>query len=391
MQTHTGTGERSQRVEPDVMMTTDIDFTADLGEPPATPTTNFQRPSAPAPRATPRPRTREPVLHLAQSSTAPEPSARLPIAPGRVLRDRYVLTQIIGMGGMCTVFRARDLEALPNTGRPAFVAVKTPRPDYHDQARAIERLKREFEHAQRLSHSGIVQVFELANDGDVWFMTMELIEGESLASIIRKTGAAIAPYLARRVVRGIGDALAYAHATGVAHGDLNPANVLVLGGERIRLIDFAAACRNGEQPSAAATLAYASPQVIEGQAPEPRDDIFSFACIAYEIVTGRHPFEQRPATVARAEGIQPETPSKLTSEQSSALMSALSFDRETRPSDIKALALMLAPQPQRVRTIDFEIDLEPPPPDEHSEKRWLMFAAACVVVLVGAVIFSRLG
>ena len=366
------------------MMTTDIDLTADLAEPPAAPTT-FSRAFAARPPAAVR------VTKSEERAPPVEVSdPRLPVAPGRVLRDRYVLTQIIGTGGMCTVFRARDLEASRVSGKPAFVAIKTPRPDYSDRERAIERLKHEFHHAQRLSHLGIVEVFDLACDGDVWFMTMELLEGETLASIMRREPLGLAPHLVRRVLRGIGDALAYAHAAGVAHGDLNPANVFVLKGERIKVIDFGAACRSGDRPTAAATLAYASPQVLDGEAPTIRDDVFSFAAIGYEIITGRHPFAQRPANAAREEALRPDSPEELTTEQSLALMGALSFDRDARLDDIKALAMTLAPDPQRVRTIAFDPEFDLPTPPPQSDKRWWLIAAACAIAMIASVVFTRI-
>src|SRR5690606_29988945 len=98
---------------------------------------------------------------------------RLPIAPGRGLRDRFVLTRIIGIGSHYTVFCARDLEATAGSDRPAFVALKTPRPEHPNPMRAVERLQHELERVQALTHDGIAQVFELANDGDIWFQTME--------------------------------------------------------------------------------------------------------------------------------------------------------------------------------------------------------------------------
>ena len=367
-----------------VMQTADIDFTADLAEPASPPGLPAARP---APAAAPA--RGEPERSAAIA--APESAPRLPLAPGRVLCDRYVLTQIIGIGGTCTVFQARDLEALPGTDRPTFVALKTPHPDARDPVRAIERLKREYEYARRLSHIGIAQAFELANEGDAWFMTMELLEGESLAARMRRQGGALPPYLVRRVLRGIADAMSYAHASGIAHGDLNPANVFVMPGDRVKLIDFAAACAPGERPTGAATLAYASPQVLEGEAPDVRDDLFSFGCIAYEILLGQHPFERRPANVARDEGLRPEPPAQLANEQALALMSALSFERDARPTDIKMLARTLAPDPQRART-----PLAPPAPtssevphDPHEKRSWAL-AAACVVAMVAAVVLTRI-
>lgn len=388
MPTHAATDASARAVEPEPIMTTDIDLTADLADPPAANAT-----STPAWQPLPR---RESITNALPTRTAEarepvqmtvEAQPRLPLAPGRVLRDRYVLTQIIGIGGMCTVFRARDLEA---HGGAAFIALKTPRPDCADPVRAVERLRHEFHCARNLAHSGIVQVFDLDCDGDIWFMTMELLEGESLATIMRRQGSALAPHLTRRTLRGIGDALGYAHAIGVAHGDLNPANVFVMKGDRIKLIDFGAASRAGTKPAAAATLAYASPQVLEGAAPEIRDDVFSFACIAFEALTGQHPFAQRSALAARAEGNRPELPSTLPNDQVLALMAALAFERDARPDDIKTLAKTLAPDPQRNRTYAIEPELEVQPPALPHDKRWWIFAGVCVVAMIASVFLTRI-
>lgn len=366
------------------MVTTDLDLTADLVELPSAPTTFVRTRPARSPVTL-----RSPSFE-AGTAEAEVADPRLPVAPGRVLRDRYVLTKIIGTGGTCTVFQARDLEASRTSGKPTFVALKTPRSDCADRERAIQRLKHEYQHAQRLSHVGIVQVLDLACEGDIWFLTMELLEGETLASIMRRQAGALTPNLIRRVLRGIGDALAYAHAAEVAHGDLNPANVFVLKGDRVKLIDFGAACKEGDRPAAAATLAYASPQVLDGEAPTSRDDIFNFAAIAYEVITGEHPFQQRSSVAAREASQRPTPPADLNAEQSLALMSALSFDREARPDDVKELARTLAPDPQRVRTFAFDPELDLPMPEPQNDKRWWFIAAACIVAMVISVIATRL-
>jgi serine/threonine protein kinase len=217
---------------------------------------------------------------------------------------------------------------------------------------------------------------------------MELLDGQSLAAILRESGTSLAPHLARRVLRGIGDALGFTHAAGIAHGDLNPSNVFVLKGDRVKLIDFGSANRLGEPPTAAATLAYASPQVLEGAAPEIRDDIFSFGCIAYEVLTGVHPFARRPSIEARNEGIRPQAPETLNSAQALALMSALAFDREPRPESIQALARTLAPDPQRQRTYTIAPEIEPIP--ARNDKGWWVVVGICVVAMIAAVVATRL-
>jgi eukaryotic-like serine/threonine-protein kinase len=367
------------------MITADIEFTADLDDTPTIGSAEF------APQAkTPAARIDDDVPFRDEVPVAAKREERFPVAPGRVLSDRFVLTKLLGTGGTCSVFLARDLEAELDRNRQRFVALKTPRPDYKDPARAAERLQREFEHARRLSHAGIVRVFELASDGDVPYMTMELLEGESLASIMRRQSGPLAPHLARRVLRGTAEAVAYAHAAGVVHGDLNPANIFVLNGERVKLIDFGTACSLDQAPAAAATIAYASPQVLEREAPQIRDDVFAYAAIAYQVLTGTHPFNQRSSLIARKENARPEAPSELASEQSLALMAALSWEREARPEDIRAFVATLAPDAPRRHVA---IDLAPadvPEHTSHSDWRWWLLGGVCIVAMIAATIATRM-
>lgn len=382
MQTHS----ESAITKHPVVTTMDLDLTADLAGGETSEVTAKPLSALPVREA--------PVqIHSPRQIEAPEnPRPRLPVAPGRVLRDRYVLTQLVGSGGMCVVFRARDLEANSRNHQPTFVALKTPRTDAADPARAIARLRREYEHAQNLSHAGIIQVFDLDCDGDVWFMTMEMLEGESLASILRRVRAPLPPHLVRRALHSAAEALAYSHWVGIVHGDLNPANVFVEKNDRIKVLDFGAACSADQLPSAAATPAYASPQVLNGATPTLRDDVFSFACIAYESLTGRHPFGQRPSLVAQSEGVILDIPSDMYPEQADALRAALSWESDARPEDIKELARKLAPPIVRRRTnfiIESEEDLVPPKPSD--DTRWWILGGICLVAMIVAVLMTRLG
>jgi len=362
------------------ILTDDLDYTADLDAPPLA--------SHAAAATGPSARIEHDVPFRDEVPEAPR-AQRFPIAPGRVLSDRFVLTKLIGTGGMCAVYIARDLEAELNPERPRFVAVKTPRPDVKDSARAIERLQREFETARQLSHAGIVQVFELGCDGDVWYMTMELLEGQSLAAILRSHAGPLPPYLQRRVLRGIADSLAYAHASGVVHGDLNPANIFVLSGERVKLLDFGASRREDQPAMNAAAVAYASPQVLERDPPQRRDDVFSFGCIAYQVLSGSHPFGQRAATVARAEERIPQMPESLSNEQASALFTALAFERDLRPDDVRTLAATLAPDAPRQR-IAYTLDDDIPAPQPSADWRWWTFGALCLAAMIAATFATRM-
>jgi serine/threonine protein kinase len=362
-------------------ITTDIDLTADLDSPPPL-QSRLERPRAVETSY------RAPQFDALQS-IARARDKELPLAPGRILLDRYVLTQIIGTGGTCIVFRARDLHAEANGG-PGFVALKTPRPDYPSRERAIERLQREYEHARRLTHAGIVQVFALKQDGDIWFMTMELLEGQSLAALVRRHGGTLPAALTRRLLKSAAEALAYSHAAGVVHGDFNLANAFVVSGDRVKLLDFGTACGGDQSGAAAATPAYASPQVLEGATPTVRDDIFSFACVAYELIAGRHPFNTQSAKDARAAGIQPQSPEQLSVEESLALMSGLAWESEARPTNVKAFAQSIMPQPVLHRTFDDEDDpfLEPVP-TVPSDTRWWIFGGVCLIAMIVAVVATR--
>lgn len=272
------------------------------------------------------------------------------IAAGTILRDRYLLERALGAGGTALVFSARDLRATRES-KHSRVAIKIPRPDAKDRARAISRIQHEFRHAQNLSHPNIAQVLELDSDEQTWFMTMELIEGKSLASLMRNWPS-IPSDTKQAILRTCADALSYAHSRDIVHGDFKPANVLVDAQGRAKVFDFGAAsgapaddARDTRIP--AGTPAYASPQVLSGQRPERRDDVFSFACVAYELLTGQHPFERRSSLEARDQGKIPPRAWNLSAPQWLTLLSALSWEREQRPADIESLMeSLLAREPE---------------------------------------------
>src|SRR5688572_9496632 len=185
---------------------------------------------------------------------------------GSVLRDRYVLEAEIGGGGTATVFRAMDRRRDDATAGGGRVAVKLLRPERRGDARSVARLQREFRQTQAVAHPGVVRFFDLDCDRGSWFIVMELLAGESLAAALRRaTPAGLPRRQALTVAAGIADALAQAHARGVVHGDVKPANVLLTDAGDARLLDFGVAPETGDLPEpVTATRAYASPEVQEG-------------------------------------------------------------------------------------------------------------------------------
>ena len=155
-------------------------------------------------------------------------SAGPAVGAGTVLRHRYVLERELGRGGMGTVYRAldRNKQGLPTQHH--HVAVKVLREELAHLPNALQALRREAHQAQSLSHPGIVNVFDFDRDGDVYFITMELLEGELLSDLIQRLRPGkLSREAATDILRDLGNAVAYAHSRGVLHMDLKPGNVMI--------------------------------------------------------------------------------------------------------------------------------------------------------------------
>ena len=247
---------------------------------------------------------------------------------GRILRSRYVLQEIIGGGGTSIVFRAQDLL------RGHAVAVKLlPEHGRSDPSR-LRRLQYEFLKLQSLSHPGIVRVFEFDRDGDVWFISMELVAGLTVKSWLATPRSY--PH-ALKLVASCCSALEYAHSVGVLHGDVKPTNVMVSPDGTARLIDFGSASTPGtessagSQPMLPATPCFASPQILAGGCPEQRDDIYSLACLTYSVLSGgRHPFGGRPSFERGRAKCSPTYVRAIPPELFEVIERSLSADRERR-------------------------------------------------------------
>ena len=318
------------------------------------------------------------------------PATPKPLAPGDVLCDRFILERVVGTGGTAVVYQARDLSA-PGPGTASVrVALKVPRADRGDRERAAARLHHEFSQARKLSHPSIVRMFELIEHGDSCFLTMELIEGRLLSTIVRDW-TMLPRGLASKILRSCALALHHAHEHDLVHADFKPGNVFLTREEDVKIVDFgASAALCGESSRIpAGTPAYASPQVLSGEAPDRRDDIFSFACVAYELLTGQHPFQHRSSLEARDAGAAPPRAWNLSAPQWLGLLSALAWDREQRPADIMTLleslltdaeAIALAPPIQPVGNV---VATELQPELIPAQRGWGFFAfVACAIVTI---------
>jgi len=226
-----------------------------------------------------------------------------------VLAGRYRIIGLIGRGGMGEVYRADDLKL----GQP--VALKFLPKALADDAVRRERLFAEVRIARQVSHPNITRVYDIGELEGRHFLTMEYIDGEDLASLLKRIGSlhgAKALDVARQLCAG----LAAAHDKGVLHRDLKPANVMIDGRGRVRITDFGLAIAAGEdapEGDVSGTPPYMAPEQFAGKGASIRSDIYALGLIFYEVFTGRRAFDAKTLAELRTqkETSSPTAPSEI--------------------------------------------------------------------------------
>ena len=218
---------------------------------------------------------------------------------GNVLGDRYRLIELLGQGGMATIYRARDSQLERD------VAVKVLRPEYGRDPDFSSRFRQEAQAAASLNHPNVVAVYDYGQDAAGPYIVMELVDGEDLASVIRRTGA-LPPRQAARIAGEVARALAAAHARGFVHRDVKPGNVLVARDGRVKVADFgiARAVAEAQMTLPGTTLGsvhYFSPEQARGEQATASSDIYALGIVLFELLTGRRPWEgDSAASIAMA-------------------------------------------------------------------------------------------
>ncbi|MTI42554.1 serine/threonine protein kinase [Roseibium hamelinense] len=255
---------------------------------------------------------------------------------GSILRDRFVLDDEIGRGGMGVVYSAVDRRRLEAGHNEPYVALKLLNEVLRTDAIALRLMEAEARKAQALAHPNITTVFDFDRDGSEAFIIMELLKGKPLDRYLAQSIGRGRPMEdCRTIIEGICSGLAYAHSQDVIHSDLKPGNVFISGDKSAKLLDFGlAAAAKAAEPSEviqeALTSAYASPEMLAGAERDPRDDIFALGCIAYQLLSGTHPFGMQPALEAAKNGVAPRPIDGLTESAAEAITGALQFEREAR-------------------------------------------------------------
>ncbi|HEX6998122.1 MAG TPA: protein kinase [Gammaproteobacteria bacterium] len=238
-----------------------------------------------------------------------------PLGPGTVLRGRFLLQEPLEHGRFGTMYKAVDRQSVGWDGSAGYVSVLILPSEISGNPRSLAAVRENVARLRSLTHESIVGVYDFDADGDLHFLVLEYVDGESLRTVLDN----LRPELlwqeeALEVVRAVGAALDFAHQRGIVHGDVRPENVIVRGARDVKLL-FASTCllRN-----------------VAPFATEPKDDVFGLACLAYELLAGMPPFAGSGSAAVRA-AREPRRIKKLPRRQWDALRAALApHERRTR-------------------------------------------------------------
>ena len=317
---------------------------------------------------------------------APEPGGTgEPFAVGTVLAGRYRLLERIGAGGMGHVYRARDLTLDADIGLKILPPAVAADPDRLAIFRGEVRL------ARRVTHPNVCRLHDLEESGDTCFITMELVDGESLAQRLR----ARAPSLdeALPILRDVAAGLAAAHEAGIVHRDLKPSNVLVDRRGRAIIADFGIAGDRRElaegPPLIAGTLGYMAPEQGRGDPVDARADVYAFGVLALVATTGTRPLPAHTTESPMGGGSAAALPvvdlapvlAALPGWLARLVRQCLAEDKAERPADGAALVAALAD--------GLEADAEDIEPARRLRWGWVVAAGLVAAAGIGAALLLR--
>jgi Protein kinase domain len=293
--------------------------------------------------------------------------------PGQLLANRYRIVALLGKGGMGEVYRADDL----TLGQP--VALKF-LPDAAAQSEELlERFRNEVRMARRVSHPNVCRVYDVGEVDGQTFFTMEYVDGEDLAALLRRIGR-LPSDKALDIARQLCAGLSAAHSKGVLHRDLKPANIMLDGRGQVVITDFGLAgvadeIRGSEVSSG--TPAYMSPEQLKGTEVTARSDIYALGLVLYEVFTGKRAFDKPDSRARGGAESAPSRPSSLVKDLDPVvervILRCLETDPGARPANVLSVAAALpggdplaaalaageTPSPQMVAAAGENVGLRP--------------------------------
>src|SRR5262249_6744058 len=200
----------------------------------------------------------------------------------------YKITEMIGEGGMGSVFKGIDLML------EREVAIKMLRPELSRQPDLVERFRIEAVTLARLNHPNIATLYSFVRHGDDFFMVMEYVRGETLDSVLRRSGAMPVQRAVSLFCHAL-EGIEHAHQMGIVHRDIKPANMMLTASGAIKVMDFGIARVLGSNRMTRTghligTIEYMSPEQFKGEQTDARSDVYSLGMLLYEMLTGRLPF-----------------------------------------------------------------------------------------------------
>lgn len=347
-------------------------------------------------------RLRKRILHVAQSigvgdeltvpanlnvtEAAVSQKGRLAYGVGSLIKERYLIEEIIGRGGLSIIYKVQDLRRVESGDPNPWVILKMLSPEFRDVEECRNILLQEASIAKRCRHPNIIAVHDLDRDGQDLFVVAEYIEGRNLTDLTGSVDfVGLGTHLSDPMIESICSGLQYLHGRGLVHGDIKPGNVILDSENDIRIIDFgnalehepksvaadkaaanpldesevaagdvdadaASASESAEQPTghaeqvgqaeqagkmeqtAALTPVYSAIDVLEGETPTTEDDIYALACMVNEITAGHHPYQRKDAQQAYQQNVKPKLKKGLWPWQRRVMRAALSHDRKRRPT-----------------------------------------------------------
>jgi len=263
---------------------------------------------------------------------------------GAIIKNRYRLDKHMGFGGVGQVFSATDLELLARGHAHPYVTIKFVAVDLKHEPQALKSLQETVAATKLLKHPNIVRTFDIESEDDRVFVVMESLSGRWLGDQIRQVRKTGLPQdRAWPIIEGIAQGLSFAHSQGVVHSDLSPYSVFVTGAGIPKVMGFGlihAVPTSNEAMDLLDTLtlhayseAYTADTWATHATPHPADDLYPLGVIAYELLTGRHPFNRHSLTTARQKNLSYEPIPNIKRRARNLIAHCLSFERAERPKD----------------------------------------------------------